>query len=303
MKKTTARAILCLAVILSLLCSFAAASASTEELTTNCIDGAAFLSDPWGAVGDAISNGISTGVNALRYGDLYRRYGDFTVTLQMNNGAETIGADKIVSWIRVAENGNEYYDSQQIAAYVSELAGRYNTNSSSFMTSYGYAIDIGGNYGWQLNQTATANLIINTLYAHQTTTIYPVWSQTAANGSTYVEISIANQHLFLYKDGQRIMDTDVVTGNTSQGRSTPTGYFTIKSKQRNTTLVGEGYSSPVSYWMPFYGGVGLHDATWRGSFGGTIYQYDGSHGCVNMPLDAARIAYENVSVGTPVIVY
>ena len=55
--------------------------------------------------------------------------------------------------------------------------------------------------------------------------------------------------------------------------------------------------------MPFLGGYGLHDANWRSSFGGTIYYYDGSHGCVNLPSSAAKKIYNNVSVGTKVILY
>lgn len=293
-------------MVLSLLCGFAAASAYNEELTTNSFDVSAFVQDPWGALGNAISGGVSAGVNALRYGDLYRRYGDFSLTLQMGNAQEVIGPSTIVSWIAVGENGNEYYDDGKLNAYASSLASKYNTSETknTFMTSYGYEISIPSTtYGWVLNQSSTVNVIRNALYAHQTQTIYPVWAQTADSGSTYVEISLEHQQLFIYKDGQQVLSTPVVTGNTSLGRGTPAGYYTIKSKTTNTVLRGVDYASHVNYWMPFNGGIGLHDATWRSSFGGTIYQYDGSHGCVNMPLDAARIAYENVSVGTPVILY
>ena len=37
------------------------------------------------------------------------------------------------------------------------------------------------------------------------------------------------------------------------------------------------------------------DATWRNSFGGTIYKTNGSHGCVNLPKNAAKTIYENIS--------
>ena len=49
-------------------------------------------------------------------------------------------------------------------------------------------------------------------------------------------------------------------------------------------------------------GNGMHDASWRGSFGGSIYKYNGSHGCVNMPTGSARKLYNKVSVGTKVII-
>ena len=233
--RKTWKGILCLVVIVMMLCGSTMVFAETGELTTQCIDANAFISDPWGTVGNAISNGISNGVNALRYGDLYRRYGDFSVTLQMGNGSEVIGPNTIVSWIRVSDNGNEYYDDGKLNEYASNLAAKYNSTETknTFMTSYGYEISIPSTtYSWVLNQQATANAIRNVLYAHQTQTIYPVWAQTAGNASTYVEISLTNQRLFLYKDGQQIMATDVVTGNTALGRGTPAGYYTIKSKSR-----------------------------------------------------------------------
>ena len=304
--RKTWKGILCFVIIVLMLCGNTMVFAETGVLTTQCIDANAFISDPWGAMGNVISNGIANGVNAIRYGDLYRRYGDFSITLQMGKGIETIGPSTIVSWIQIGESGNEYYDDGKLNEYVNSLAAKYNSTETknTFMTSYGNEIAIPSTtYGWILNQQATANNIRNALYAHQTQTIDPVWVQTASNGSTYVEISLSNQRLFLYKDGQQVLVTDIVTGNTSLGRGTPAGYYTIKSKERNTVLRGVDYASHVNYWMPFNGGIGMHDATWRSTFGGTIYQYDGSHGCVNMQLDAARIVFENVSVGTPVILY
>ena len=61
------------------------------------------------------------------------------------------------------------------------------------------------------------------------------------------------------------------------------------------------YETPVKYWMPFNGGVGLHDASWRGSFGGNIYQNSGSHGCINLPPKTVKRLYDLVSVGTIVV--
>ena len=55
--------------------------------------------------------------------------------------------------------------------------------------------------------------------------------------------------------------------------------------------------------MPFNGGIGLHDANWRKTFGGTIYKTNGSHGCVNLPPAVAKTIYENISAGDPVLCY
>lgn len=84
---------------------------------------------------------------------------------------------------------------------------------------------------------------------------------------------------------------------------TPPGVFGLSYKTTNAVLRGAGYQTPVNYWMPFYGNYGMHDATWRSEFGGSIYIADGSHGCINLPLDMAAQIYQYVSAGFPVICY
>ena len=122
-------------------------------------------------------------------------------------------------------------------------------------------------------------------------------------GYTYVEICISQQRMWCYQDGNVIVDTPVVTGNPNKGNATPSGgVWAIDAKKRDAVLTGEGYTAPVSYWMPFNGNVGIHDME-RYAFGGTIYLSNGSHGCINTPYDQAEIIYNTVSIGTPVIVY
>ncbi len=122
-------------------------------------------------------------------------------------------------------------------------------------------------------------------------------------GGNYVEVDLNNQVLYLYKDGKQILSSDIVSGDVSHTHMTPTGVYKVYSMETNVTLRGPGYESPVSYWMPFNGGIGMHDATWRGSFGGTIYQYNGSHGCINLPLGKASEIFSNISIGYYVVVY
>lgn len=133
-----------------------------------------------------------------------------------------------------------------------------------------------------------------------------------------VIVDLSEQNAKLYDGNRIIVDTPVVTGK----NSTPTdqGYFDIDSKETNRYLKGPGYSSYVDYWMPYNGDEGLHDAEyhtdydengnavishgWRNysEFGGSTHEYNGSHGCVNLPNEAAKKIYENVEVGTKVIV-
>ena len=123
-----------------------------------------------------------------------------------------------------------------------------------------------------------------------------------STGSTYIEICIAQQHMWVYKNGTQIASTDVVTGNAGDC-DTPKGYYDIDYKAYDTYLYGPGYASHVYYWMPFYGGYGIHDSAWRSSYGGSIYRGNGSHGCVNTPYGAMSKIYNNISSGTPVIIY
>ena len=122
-------------------------------------------------------------------------------------------------------------------------------------------------------------------------------------GSTYVEIDLTKQHLWFYKNSSLIAEGDVVTGNVSSNHTTPKGIYRLKYKTRNTILRGIDYAAPVDYWMPFNGGIGIHDASWRGEFGGNIYMTDGSHGCINSPYNLAKTIYDNIEVDTPIICY
>lgn len=122
-------------------------------------------------------------------------------------------------------------------------------------------------------------------------------------GDSYVEINLTAQHMFLYKDGKLVIDSDFVSGNVSKNNATPTGAYGVTYTEKNATLRGENYETPVTYWMPFAGNVGMHDAYWRSKFGGSIYKYAGSHGCINLPPEVAKVVFENVKKNYPVLVY
>jgi lipoprotein-anchoring transpeptidase ErfK/SrfK len=122
---------------------------------------------------------------------------------------------------------------------------------------------------------------------------------------SYVEVSIGAQHVWFYKDYQLLLESDVVTGCIAKNTPTQTGIFPIAYKESPATLIpsNETNGTPVQFWMPFYDGQGLHDASWRSAFGGQIYQTSGSHGCVNMPYYAAEFIFNNADTGTPVVLY
>ena len=117
----------------------------------------------------------------------------------------------------------------------------------------------------------------------------------------YILIDISNQTLKYYVKGKVKLKSNVVTGG--PGNRTPKGHFRLRSKSRKITLRGNGYSSYVKYWMAFIGSeYGIHDASWRSKFGGTIYKKNGSHGCPNMPRKNAAKLYKMAPIGTRVII-
>ena len=121
--------------------------------------------------------------------------------------------------------------------------------------------------------------------------------------TTYIEVSRDRQHMWYYIDDEIYVSTDVVTGNYNS-MDTPAGYWAVNNKASPCTLVGANYVSYVDYWIAFIGsGYGIHDASWRSEFGGTIYKGNGSHGCVNTPYKNVKKIYGKVKIGTPVIVY
>ena len=114
---------------------------------------------------------------------------------------------------------------------------------------------------------------------------------------------MTNQMMYYYENGELKLETSVVTGNTSLRRGTPSGTNYVYNKQRNRVLKGEDYESPVKYWIPVKGAIGIHDASWRRTYGGEIYKTNGSHGCINTPLDKVAELYDMVEIGTPCVMF
>ncbi|MCC8066767.1 MAG: L,D-transpeptidase/peptidoglycan binding protein [Clostridiales bacterium] len=235
------------------------------------------------------------------------------ITFDFGDREEAVSAPVIQEWITTAVDGSFVIDEFAVEDYVEELAEKYDTyeKEHEFTTTGGETLTLeGGDYGWEMDQESTLIELLNALEDGYQGTMEPVYTHTAMSrdtndiGDTYVEICISLQEMWCYADGELVVDTPVVTGNPNKGNATPSnGVWAIDGKRRNATLRGEGYATPVSYWMPFNGNVGIHDLTSRSAFGGTIYLTNGSHGCVNTPYTAAETIFNTVSVGTPVVVY
>ncbi|MBQ6967314.1 MAG: L,D-transpeptidase [Lachnospiraceae bacterium] len=123
------------------------------------------------------------------------------------------------------------------------------------------------------------------------------------NAGNYIDVNITTQTLTLFQNGAAVYAAPVVTGKVSAGHSTPEGLFSVQYKQLNRTLKGPDYESFVHYWMRIVNNVGIHDASWRSSFGGQIYKTSGSHGCINVPPSLMPALYSACPEGTPVWVH
>ena len=238
-------------------------------------------------------------------------YSNLEITYQFGDTTEKVDGVTMQDWLSVSE-GDVILDEGKVAEYVAGLRKKYDSifRSREFDTSYGKTITItGGDYGWWMDYNEETKQLCEMIKNHESGSRTPVYYQAAAQygakdyGNTYVEINLTAQHLFFYQDGQLVLESDFVSGNESKGNGTPEGIYGITYKERNATLVGENYETPVSYWMPFNGNIGLHDASWRSEFGGNLYLTGGSHGCINLPPSVAEQLYGLVQKKTPVICY
>lgn len=257
-------------------------------------------------------NYTSKSQEVLDIKDELNKYIGTKVTYKFGDKNEVIDGAIIKDWIKVDENLQVVFDEEKIKGYLDKLSSTYDTvgKSRDFTTSLKTVKRIsGGDYGWSINKKEEIQQLVSIIKDGQTTTTEPVYIQKAAShkdndvGNTYVEINMATQHLWFYKNGSLVTEGDVVTGNVNNNCSTPTGIYKLKYKQKDATLKGDNYATQVSFWMPFNGGIGIHDANWRYAFGGNIYMTNGSHGCVNAPYNLANTIFNNIEENTPIVCY
>lgn len=244
--------------------------------------------------------------------DLLNKYVSTRITYIFENKNEILDGNIINEWLSVDENLEAVIDEKAVDKYVQGLAKKYDTVgiSRNFKTSIGKIVEVkGGLYGWKINCAAETKVLLGNIRLGETLEKEPIYTQKSLPrgedeiGKTYVEVNITRQHLWFYKNGKLITEGDIVTGDPNRGCSTVLGTYMLNYKQNGATLSGVNYETEVSYWMPFFGNIGIHDATWRYSFGGDIYKRNGTHGCVNVPLEVAKAIFDNIEEGTPIICY
>ena len=234
----------------------------------------------------------------------------------------SVDSNVLKAWIVQDESGAYAIDSNKISAFIDDLANMRDSygGTRTFTTHAGNQISLSTNkYGWKVNREQSVAELTQAIAEGKQGEMELVYSKKAKGtgkndlGDIYIEISIKDQTMWCYKNGEVYVETPIVSGTESDpDRATPrNGCWYIYKKSTEYTMKGpiqeDGepeYTAFVHYWMPFNGGVGIHDLASRGNnFGGSIYIYNGSHGCINTPYNAVKKIFEVVSVGTPVIVY
>jgi len=239
------------------------------------------------------------------------QYAKTEITYDFGIVEEILNGNIISTWIN--DNGDKVViNSDQVKEYIKTLSKKYNTygKNREFKTTSGNLVVLpSGGYGWLIDQDAEYLELMENLKDGVQTKREPAYSVrgftrgTDDIGDTYVEVDLGKQHLYVYQAGKIVEESDFVSGNMVKGFATPPGVFGITYKARNAVLRGEDYETPVNYWMPFNGNIGLHDAVWRHKFGGDIYVNSGSHGCLNLPKQKATQIYDLIEQGMPVICY
>ena len=251
------------------------------------------------------------------------------VTYQVEKQNYRLTADDVITKATY-QKGKYSFDTAAVKSHIDQINAKQATlgKAFKFKTHSGKEITTSdkGSYGWKISADRAGATLANAMADNKKSvdakkdiygtgynkrgTGYGVTSNDGI-GNTYVELSLAEQHVWFYKDGKCVFDADVVTGSNTPGNRTPKGVWYIMYQQSPATLRGlnddgSTYSSPVQYWSPFTdSGCGFHDASWRNNWSKTEYltTTGGSHGCANMhPSDAGR-AYHDMEINEPVVIY
>ena len=246
------------------------------------------------------------------------KYQNEEITLSME-GDTYVKLDKSVflPWMTF-QNKTVTFDSDAIINYTKALAEKYNTRGKkrNFRTTEGDVVEVGGtnydNYGYEMNVEESADLIASALASGISQMIALAWDHYALArdeggsdfGSTYIEVSLDEQHMWYYKDGNLVLDTNIVSGTATPKRATPTMVVQVLDKKTDHTMKGSYGESHADYALVIQeSGILIHDSSWRDEYGDDIWLYDGSHGCINTPHRAMEELYDTAEISTPVIIY
>ena len=249
-----------------------------------------------------------------------------TVDYKVQDKVHTLTASELIKNASVSKDMKVTITVSDIKNKIDEINSSQSTlnKNFSFKTHSGSVIQVKGQgFGWAINTEKETARIQEAFEKGEksisASNIYGKgWSnegigyETTTNngiGDTYAEVSIAEQRIWIYKNGQLVVTTNVVTGKHSTGEDTSRGVWYILYKRPQYTLkgtaVGKGdYAVKVNYWAPFTNsGQGFHDASWRTNWASNAYLTAGSGGCVNTPPSVMKTVYDTLSTYDPVVIY
>ncbi len=258
---------------------------------------------------------------------------DLSITYDFDYTTETLTGKELIEILDPDDSGKYSVDEDKCMEYVEKLAEKYDTYNTErkFNATLQGEITVptsdDAKYGWWIDQQQTCDALVEMLEKGDSVeSVDPIYYSTGYYdftgvesarskdddiGDTYIEVDLTDQHLWYYKDGKLEYECYIVSGQTtSAARTTLPGVYKLWDKQTNFRMKdsnadGDEWDTECNYWNNVsLCGIGLHDSTWRGNyFGGEIYKWNGSHGCINMPYEGAKYIYDNVELGTPVVMY
>lgn len=275
---------------------------STLDLTTN-----EYYKQPKHKVADKDVQKAKATVDKYMSSVINYKHADLTYTLDSKD---------IHKFIKISKDFKISFEKDKMKTYVKKHISKVydtvgHTRTVHSPASGTFNIE-GGSFGWKVSLVKERDQMLKDIKSGKTIERKPVYIQDANQrkkksnndiGNSYVDVNISRQTLYVVKDGKVTFQSSFVSGNPNNGHQTDKGVYAIEFKMTNYEM--RDYHVTVKYWMPFNTdvGEGFHDATWRGSFGGSIYLSNGSHGCVNLPYEVASHLYNTLPVGYPVIVH
>ena len=243
------------------------------------------------------------------------RLADMELDVRFRGASVSLNSVTLKNFVTLDKEGRVQIQKKTLAQQIAAWGETYDEKNTSFLFDSFVDGPVPIDFlkvDYTLDQSALADALTPCLRQLESADIDAPFACTTPDGEpfslgdSYIEVDITNQHMTYYQDGRLIVSTDVVTGMPG-GHATPSGLYHSYYKCEDIWLTGEDYFVFVDYWVSVTpdASIGLHDADWRTRFGGEVYLYGGSHGCVNTPKEAMKTIYDTINVddSIPILVY
>ncbi|MDO4301592.1 MAG: peptidoglycan binding domain-containing protein [Clostridia bacterium] len=210
-------------------------------------------------------------------------------------------------WFTVDAEGSLVFDNTAFAKYMDKVDKSYSENMEvrEFKTFHGDTVSVtGGDFGTAIDRTKLAFDMEDAMFGGSDVRVVVEFVVTEKEiGSSYIEIDLSNQMMWMFVNGEQKLCTPVITGRDDGEHTTSEGVYRLKSKTMGGTVTEKGESKAVKYWMSINGETGICDAEWKNLFGGEVYKTEGSDGSIYVLEDSAKTIYENSYENMPIVCY